>query len=499
MLAAIKGKTMTYSTVMIGGAAAFILASSACAADDLSGALKGGKLSGTFKGAYLETVLDNGAGAADAATMAVGGKLKYETAAVSGWSAAAAFMTTDAINGSSTGVAKYLGGSSLGGKTDPTLLINGKGGAVLGEAYVKYVGGPATVKFGRQEIDLPLVGTKETRILPTTFHALLASTKSLDGLTLYAGGIIEQKERNSDRLVTMGRAAIVNSTANGTGTLGGFGAPGGFGASVSTASLSPVWSNTLDSRLYAAGAVYEGITGAKLQLWDFYATDFINAVYVQGDYKTSLAGAGIVGAVQYLRESDTGNFRDALATVSAAATGLDASLYGAKIAASAQGGSLMLAYTQVSDSTASKLGGIIAPWDGTPAFTDTANNNNLPGFVVVDGLGTIYGGSYAAGSHNTKIQIDYDFAALGLKGLTGLVSRATYDRKYDPSRLAMCGYDVTEWDIVGKYAFGGSLKGLSVMGMVIPMDVKANAAAQEPLTGTKSDRIQYRTFVTYQF
>lgn len=494
---------MSKKSVVLSLAALAALTTQVSAADDLASAFKEGKTTGTVKAAYFTTRLDDTTATVPtgASAFAIGGKLKFETAPVQGLSAGVEFMTTNDLgrlkSGSST--AQIFGGTAnnVHNEIDPTLLMNGGSGSVVGQAYLQYNVSKTLIKVGRQELESPLTGNKETRMLPTTYEALLLVNKDLPSTTLVGAVVTAQKERQSDKFVKMGRAALSNSTTDGTGTLGGLGAPGGLGGtggqSVGTLNTSAL-QNAYDSKVFALGAIYSGFAGVTLQAWDYQATDIVNAFYAQADYKTKVGDAEVFAGAQYLKETDIGTMNEVASNLK----GIDSSLYGAKVGAGMSGAKVMLAYTQVSDSTATKFGGIIVPWDGTPAFTDTANNNNLPGFSIVDGVGTIYGGSYAAGSKNTKLQLDYDFAGVGIKGLISSVSYAKYDRKFDTSKLGMQGYDVREIDIMAKYSFSGALKGFSLMGMIIPMDVKANDASQV-LTGTKSDRTQYRSFITYSF
>jgi hypothetical protein len=489
-------------SIYLSVATAIAIATPLCAADDLASAFKEGKVTGSIKSAYLTTHLTDVTATvpADASAFAIGGKLKFETAPLAGFSAGAEFMTTNDMgmlkDGSKT--AQIFGGTAgIANQDDPTLLMNDGSGSVLGQAYIQYAIGKTLVKVGRQELDTPLAGPKETRMLPTTFQAAVVINKDLPDTTLIGAVVTGQKERQSDQFVTMGRAALQNSTTDGTGTLGGGGKTGGTSAASDTAlaaNNATSYNNALDSKVYALAAIYGGIPGLTLQAWDYQATDILNAVYLQADYSVKTGGATVFAAAQYLKESDIGSFKTAITGVD----GIDSSLMGIKAGIGMSGAKLTAAYTKVSDSTATKYGGIVAPWDGTPAFTDSANNNNLPGTAVIDGVATIYGGSYAAGSKNMKVQADYDFAELGIKGLTCMVSYAKYDRQYDAARLATKGYDVTEMNIMAKYAFAGSLKGLSLMGMIIPMDVTTNGGTQTT-TGTTSDRTQYRGFVTYNF
>lgn len=503
---------MKFTKLSLATIVAMGLGSSAFAASDLAEAFKEGKVSGTVKAIYLDTALQETSGTTtDAQTFAVGGKLKYTTAPLYGFTAGVEFLTTQDLGTKSQ---KNTGGILGAGENDPTLLIantndadglsksNYGSGSALGSAYVSYAFGKDDITVGRFELPTPLAASKETRMLPTVFQGAVAHVKDIPNTVLAAAFVNGVKERDSDKFVKMGQAALNNLGQLGLTGAGGVATPenlktlktsGGFITDVGALN------DAKNSQVYAAAAVYLGIPGVVLQAWDYYATNILNAVYVQADYKTKLGGVDFSAAAQYIRESDVGNFKKIW---SGTVNGIDAQLYGAKVAAGIAGFTGTLAYSQVSDGKADKLGGVIAPWDGTPAFTDSANNNNLGGAVLVDGTASIYGGSYAAGSKNWKAQVDYDFANIGVKGLNASVSYAIYDRKWDTTKLGMKGFDVKEWNIMAKYSFDGALKGLGVQGLIIPMDIKENDASQVATTANKamaSDRTQYRAYVTYSF
>ena len=55
-------------------------------------------------------------------------------------------------------------------------------------------------------------------------------------------------------------------------------------------------------------ATYSGIKGLKVQLWDYYAYDILNAVYTDATYGWSYAsGIAPYVAVQYIREDNVGD------------------------------------------------------------------------------------------------------------------------------------------------------------------------------------------------
>jgi imipenem/basic amino acid-specific outer membrane pore len=499
-----QGRLMKITNISL--IAAIAIGSGAFAASDLAGAFKEGKTTGTLKAVYLNTQMSTESGTTtDFSGYAVGGKLKYVTAPLYGISAGVEFLTTNDLGSKSQDT---TGGVLSFGKNDPTILMasnvdgnglvkNGWGsGSALGASYINAVYGKNDITLGRFELPTPLAASKETRMLPTVFQGAVAHVKEIPDTILAFAYVNGVKDRDSNKFVKMGEGAL-----NAVGAV--YVPNAGTTVTQANAAAAAVNSSALDdaknANVFAAAAIYTGVAGLTLQAWDYRVTNILNAVYLQADYKTKVAGLDVFAAAQYLRESDIGNFKNIYAGL---IDGIDSQLMGAKLGAIVAGVTLTGAYTKVSDGKTTKHGGIVAPWDGTPAFTDSANNNNLGGAVFVDGTATIYGGSYAAGSSNWKIQADYDFASVGVKGLTCSASYAKYDRKYDLTKVGMSGFDVNEINLTGKYAFDGGLKGLAFTGMIIPMDIQANNDTQintDAKKATASDRTQYRAYLTYNF
>ena len=104
------------------------------AAEDLRGMFKEGKVSGEIRAFYVDRAQDGWGAAVHRNSTALGGHLKYETAAYEGLSLGAAFYTTNRVLRS----VEYT-------NTSPALLA--KGGFsqdILGEAYLKYTNGDNT-------------------------------------------------------------------------------------------------------------------------------------------------------------------------------------------------------------------------------------------------------------------------------------------------------------------------------------------------------------------
>lgn len=186
-------------TVAVG--AAFLLAVSALqGAEDLSTMFSEGKASGQLRMFYVDREYQGGAGNdVHRNAMVAGGYLKYETAALNGLSAAAAFYTTKQIHWLDYAV------------QDPSLLgTQMQDYSVMGEAYISYdmghLGTKSKAKLGYQRYDVPMMGSDDARMLPNTFEAYTLTNSDIDNVTfqlahvtaiaygtfsnIYSGGIL---------------------------------------------------------------------------------------------------------------------------------------------------------------------------------------------------------------------------------------------------------------------------------------------------------------------
>jgi hypothetical protein len=162
---------MKFTTLSL--AAILALGVSASAADSLEAMFKEGKVSGQIRSMYIDLNTDLARGAGEADGVAVGGKLKFETAPYMGLSFGSAFYT-------SNGLAANDRNDMVG-----TGLVNGASSySLLGEAYVQYVNGNTMLKMGRQQLDTPLAGSDDIRIVPNLFEAYLLTNTDIADTTL---------------------------------------------------------------------------------------------------------------------------------------------------------------------------------------------------------------------------------------------------------------------------------------------------------------------------
>lgn len=377
-------KKVTLSLV----AAMVVASTGSFAASDLASAFKEGKASGQIRAFYITRDYDKRNetptnATQDRSAVALGGKLGYETAPLYGISAGAMFYTTNGL-----GV-----NNDNGFKTDPTLL--GTGGTnsttskerpsvtYLGQAYLQGNFGKTTVKIGRQELNTPLAGMDDARMLPNLFEAAVVINKDVPDTTLIGAVVTRMSVGTFANGYTQGSALALQS---------------GYGSWYKTGEFRTMSKIALgegvDNRpVYAVAAINNSIKGLTLQVWDYYAVDILNAVYAQADYKFKL-GLDMVASYQFWNENgvgkqlttaafaNAGNVKGMLNAVKLAVVPMaGANVYGAISKTEQQKGS----GTAVN-------GGMITPWGGTPGFVQ----------------GTVTRLGYTAGATSWKVGGSYD-------------------------------------------------------------------------------------------
>lgn len=415
-------KKVTLSLV----AASIVASTGSFAASDLASAFKEGKASGQIRAFYITRDYDKRNetptnATQDRSALALGGKLGYETAPLYGISAGAMFYTTNGM-----GV-----NNNNGFKTDPTLL--GTGGTnsttsterpsvtYLGQAYLQGSFGKTTVKVGRQELNTPLAGMDDARMLPNLFEAAVVINKDVQDTTLIGAAVTRMSVGTFANGYTQGSALALQS---------------GYGSWYKTGEFRTMSKIALgegvDNRpVYAVAAINNSIKGLTLQVWDYYADDILNAIYAQADYKFKL-GLDMVASYQFWNENGVGdkmagNVKSALNAVKLAVTPMSgANVYGA------------ISKTEQQKGTGTTFnGGMITPWGGTPGFVQ----------------GTVTRLGYMAGTTSWKIGGSYDV----MPNLNAHVSYAQFNLSHNATYDHKSGE--TDFDITYK---PGAVKNLEL-------------------------------------
>lgn len=425
-------------------ALSLVAASSLYAADNLAAAFSEGKTSGQIRAYNMYE--DNQNGLQDYYGLAVGGKLKFETASLYGFKLGTAFYTTNFVsdndNVSSTNTeptagnkgSRYVTGLVDAEDKDNNSITN------LGELYLNYKRSKTEVTFGRMKLNTPFINPEDGRMIPTLEQGIWFMSKDLNDFVFQAGYIDAFWNRS-----TAGWKSVADSL--------------GYGYAQGKAPLSGntdanYKGNTTTGGVYVASVGYSGLTGTKLAVWDYYVENIFNTVYLQGDYVKKIDKFKFIGAVQYIGQQevgDGGNSADNASSATAAdkaksymLKGEKSNTYGAKAGAGYESTLLTLAVTKTTDE-----GRFLFPreWGKEPLFTFQKRERS-------DGSGN---------ATAWLLTLDQDFKVIGLDGLSAKIG---YGRYYRPNaknfvlnKYGVPSYAQTNIDLF--YKFHGSLKGLS--------------------------------------
>jgi len=238
-----------------------LLLSLSCSAQSLEEIFKEGKVSGQLRAFWYDGDREL---RTDRTALTLGGILSYKTAPFEGFSGGVAFFSSNGVTS--------LTHMPESGQTH-NLNLDGSSINTLGEAYLQYTGYNTSIKYGRQRLDLPLANDYYNRMLPNSFEALSIENRSIDHIILKGAYITGWKYKASDTFV------------------------------------SPTYSLGIDRDIAVLGAIYSPASPWKIEFYDTYVRDVMNAPYVQiidnSIWKFS-NGTTLSGAMQYLNERSVG-------------------------------------------------------------------------------------------------------------------------------------------------------------------------------------------------
>lgn len=398
-----------------------IIAMATCgfAADDLSGAFKEGKIRGDFRAYYFQRDFEDQT--VDMADFAMGGQIYYKTAPLKGISAGIAFYTSNDMG-------------SDDNKNVYGLLAkeNGKHASytALGEYYLQGEWFNTTFKVGAQEINTPFLNKRDIRMTPYSYKAVSVVNKSIPDWVLYGYHVTDFKGLTDTDFKDISRT-LPGVTEDEDVTIGGL-----------------VWKPSGDAKTQAWDKL-------SVELWDYYAHEIMNSVYLRAKYSKSLNNVLLRIVPSYYRQNDVG---DKLIGA------LDTYAAGVNVSLSAFGAVLSTMYGQVGDD------GLVTPWGYSRVMTQQI-------FGLTRAEEKAYG-----------VKLGYDFGNIGAKGLSAYVFYANYDTPEDGSNAS---FDLEETDFNIEYKFSGALKGFSLRGRYARID-------QDQKLGGK-DFNDARVYVRYQF
>lgn len=230
-------------------------------AQGLENIFKEGKVSGQLRAFWYDGEREL---RTDRTALTVGGILSFKTAPYEGLSGGVSFFSSNGVTS--------LTNMPESGQTH-NLNLDGSSINTLGEAYLQYSAHDTLIRYGRQRLDLPLANDYYNRMLPNSFEAFYAQNSSIPQTTLKAAYITDWKYKGSDTFV------------------------------------SPTYSLGVDRNIAVLGGIYTPKSSLKIELYDTYVRDVMNAPYLQiidNEIYKSADGTIFSGAVQYLDEQSVG-------------------------------------------------------------------------------------------------------------------------------------------------------------------------------------------------
>ncbi len=395
--------------------------------------------------------------------LATGGYIGYKSPVMNGFSAVVAAYGTYGFDIHSED-ADVIGSSSY----EPSHYgDNFDNYAFIGQAYMNYAFSNTSIKIGRQELNTPMAGADDARMLPNLFEAAVLSNTDVENTTLIAAHVSRETTGTFSNVYSVGdpsNQALALQSGYGLGFKEG---SSGTFANMGTIALGyndvngDGSTDNSTAGVTALAAVYTGIEGLKAQLWDYIAWDILNLIYLDADYTWTVTDTvKMTVSGQYINETDIGD---------TFAASVDSDYFGTKIGVSYGALSGYAAYSITGDSDGTMNGGIITPWGGMPAYTqgmvtrhqffadtDTWKVAGAYKFSDTGILASAYYAEFDVGSLNTYkpgkawtatesgFDISYDVAAV--KGLN-LKLRANYPRDFAPD------LDWDEYRVIANYNF----------------------------------------------
>lgn len=353
----------------------------AMGADSLSSMFSEGKTSGQIRMFYIDREYQGSAGnTTHRGATAIGGHLKYETAALEGISLGAAFYTTNELDSRKT--------------IDATLFGEGNENySMLGEAYLQYKYANTSFKAGRQKLKTPMLGDDDARMVPNLFEAYVLTNKDVANTTFTLGHVTKFAQGTFGRAYAGGILSATSgySYVDSQNQVGDFVNMGTYAFNEKTDGVT------------MASVVYTGIENLKLQLWEYYAHDIMNIIYGEANYSWKCAVNESIkpyAGIQLIKEDSLGD---------EFAGEIDSTYGAAKLGFKVNNFDLSFAYSKTSKNSVGDgavENAIISVWGGMPAYTQ----------------GMVTRHQFLAGTDAAKVAASYNFKDFG----TNLTTVAYY-------------------------------------------------------------------------
>lgn len=352
--------------------------------------------------------------------MAIGGLLYYKTAPLHGISLGVSFATSNDVNSDDDdAVYGLLATDENGGHESLTRKQ---------EYYIQGDFFKTTVKYGAQEINTPYLNTDDARLIPRSYKGLTVVNNSIDQLTLAAYYVTDSIGWNTENYVNVAEA--VANEAGGASSIDD------------------------DKAVVILNATYKLPTQAvkgDVQAWYYTISDIFNISYLKAYVSSDFGPVNVYFMPSVLYQKSQGDELNG---------DLDASQTGFRLGAKFAGFDVTGAYSKSGDD------GMVTPW---------GHDKIIPQQIMT---------SASRGNEDAwGVKLAYDFANIGVKGLSSYVWYGYYD--VDETATSK---DTSEIDYNIQYAFSGMLDGLGLRARYADVNVHDGNS----LTDT-------RLYMTYKF
>jgi hypothetical protein len=342
------------------------------------------RISGEFRNLFFQKDFEGKT--VDCEDLALGGKIRFETGEFRRLGAGISIYTAQGsgLNNDDKNVYGLLAKDENGNHESYT---------ALGEAFLSANFKETTLKIGRQEMVTPWINLHDIRMTPQSFEALTIKNTRIPGLELFACRVNRIKKRTETTFQDMSLA-------------------------VGASRGEPVT---------AGGMIFTGIDGVKLQLWDYWAHNMWNDIYVRGDGLLKLNGdVSLFANARCLYRKDTGD---------RIMGPIDTYMSGIQAGVSACGAELSLAYGRNGEQS------ILRPWGHDLAVS-------IQVYVAERAEETAWNPGFK-----------YDFSHIGIEGLVAGVAYAVFNT---PDRGPHATPDADEINFNLQYDCSRWVKGLNL-------------------------------------
>jgi hypothetical protein len=356
---------------------------------------------------------------------AVGGFLKFETAAYEGLSLGTAFYTSNGL---------FLQSPRDDYKqVDMTLLgPDNENINMVGELYAQYKRGNTVVKGGRQKLDTPMAGSDDARMTPNLFEAYLVINRDIPDTTIIAGHVTKFAQGSFGRVYN--HTAASPNTAKMLSVTSGYSYVDSLNHTARFENMGTYALGRSNDGVSVISATYTGIENLKLQIWNYYAHDIANIIYGEANlgWKCLVSDAVKPSAgVQVIKQNDVGD---------SYAGDIDSLYVAGKFGFNVANFDLSFAYSQ---SGKNKTGesplknAIITPWGGMPAYTQGMVTRHM--FLAGTKAAKIAGGynfkELGANLTTSAYYTEFDMDKNSGYGIARTASEAGFDAIYNPEAV----------------------------------------------------------------